>query len=1744
MRQNHYFIKLFMLTVMAFFAGNVMAEEAVFDFTSVEGLKAMGVAEANIPQATDAGVGFDTNGPFSMNGVTISTTDGSTASRLWSTKNNGSRDYRVYANGTMTITAPSGKSLSKIVFNAGTWNEPTASEGSFSGKDWNGNASSLTLTMKGQCQFKTITVTFADAGSIETKKSADLSFSAEQVEVILGETSFTEPTLTKATTAAVKYSSTNSSIATVDESTGAVTITATAPGTAKIRATTEENDEYYAGQAEYQIIVKEAATGVANIAAMNALENNTEFVFNGQVTVVYASGKYVYIKDDTGSSLLFKEDLGVEKGDVIKAGWKGKVSVYNNLFEVVPSTTLEKDGTAEVAYPVATAADVKAENMNKVVVLKGVTYTALSGKNFTIGDDIAGYNQFGISIPTPEEGATYDIEGVISVFKTNVQFQPISITAHTHNFIEAGRTDPTCTESGSITNVCECGETQTEEIPALGHDMVDGVCSRCGFTETPELTELYIMGTGTENEWSNTTAMTLNEETDAFEYDLTLTSTGYITFGDAAFTDWDDFNTNHRYGIGEGDVNATLDTPTKLEKYNGCLVIAEAGKYKVTVTKDLVVTITKTGDVTITAEISRVQICGATDPEWSNRIDFDLTKGEGEEEVYTGVLDLTGSTNDVEFKLVVNEGTWIGFNQLTLDAPEGWVEGPYGDGNNFMLKNSDTGYQTYTVTATWEANADASANWTLKIEGKDTAEPELEVPGTIIWSNDEAQDVDWNQGKAVMIDAEQFADVKVGDRLNIGILGAPEDAAPSNWAYQVALQDGDNWKNLEGGEPLKQAGDYVHSFIITGDMLRYLKQDGLALNGTKFQVKKVAVESAYEGSDESIFVGEKKGNVQINICHFANAADFTGVKVGDIIRVTIDSPNWIGINYNTTDWKWSNFADDDFKVTNDYTNPVVEFTIKTDNAVNILSKENGGIFINNPNVTVKQVEIIPAPAFAVNIGEIENGTVTADKTGALEGETVTLTVTPENGYELESLTVKDADNGDVEVTDNTFMMPASDVTVTAKFVKSSMDVNITVENGKDIAAEVEAAAGGEAVRNLTITLEENGEYTLSAPLEAGGNIIINGAEGAIIDASGNSGAFIQMSATPMVEANSKSAYIIDNVTIKDVTIKGVKSSLFWDNKVKYGIAAFTIDNAVIELTTETLKNDAVISFQGGGIKDFSITNSTVYGNAVGNYFLRYNGNNGRIDNLGYDKNVDTQSWTYENNTFYKVLKSNGQWGNGPAGQSYFVYSVKNNIWYDSSKEIARRLLNGQLGGQSKVTFENNTYFNDGADVSDSQTNYDKSGTALTTDPGFADAASGDFTLDPTSDQYAQQTGDPRWLDADPTVMVAPESGDFAAIVAQAVKEGKETLALPAGAAYKAGSTIKVDKKLNIIGDEDDPATLELGMKGFVIKDAIDMENMIIDAATNAEPFIALSDEPNEELLGANNGSNYYNIMDQLILRNLTITGVKGKLLYDNNKPYALDYMLIENCIIQLRTPKEKMETVIFMQGGGIRMLEVNTSTIYQKGQGDNDYFVRYNNSARLDRMGYTRDMEDPNFIPQGFIYENNTFYKVANQGKWGNYDGFKGQKYTSFTVNKNIWVDCSNGQVPQQMLGSRGASSYGVCEFDQNTYIYNGSAETEGTMKNGEPVGTYDVSGTAITKVPTFKQVAMGDFTLDANDVQNKQQTGDPRWFAEEEATGIVNVNANVNDSQDAPAYNLAGQRVNANTAKGIIIKNGRKYVK
>ncbi len=64
---------------------------------------------------------------------------------------------------------------------------------------------------------------------------------------------------------------------------------------------------------------------------------------------------------------------------------------------------------------------------------------------------------------------------------------------------------------------------------------------------------------------------------------------------------------------------------------------------------------------------------------------------------------------------------------------------------------------------------------------------------------------------------------------------------------------------------------------------------------------------------------------------------------------------------------------------------------------------------------------------------ITNGTVSASKTSGIKaGETITLTATPANGYKLGSLSVKNGDS-DITVTNNTFTMPAANVTVSATF---------------------------------------------------------------------------------------------------------------------------------------------------------------------------------------------------------------------------------------------------------------------------------------------------------------------------------------------------------------------------------------------------------------------------------------------------------------------------------------------------------------------------------------------------------------------------------------------------------------------------------------------------------------------------------------------------------------------------------------
>ncbi len=106
----------------------------------------------------------------------------------------------------------------------------------------------------------------------------------------------------------------------------------------------------------------------------------------------------------------------------------------------------------------------------------------------------------------------------------------------------------------------------------------------------------------------------------------------------------------------------------------------------------------------------------------------------------------------------------------------------------------------------------------------------------------------------------------------------------------------------------------------------------------------------------------------------------------------------------------------------------------------------------------------------------DNGTVSIDKNTATNGSTVTITVTPDEGYVLDTLTVTDVKNNKLMLTDKgdgkyTFIMPDSKVNVEARFVKA------------DEMVESPAKAFSDLIHNAWY--QEAVEYVLSEGIMSG-----------------------------------------------------------------------------------------------------------------------------------------------------------------------------------------------------------------------------------------------------------------------------------------------------------------------------------------------------------------------------------------------------------------------------------------------------------------------------------------------------------------------------------------------------------------------------------------------------------------------------------------------------------------------------------
>ena len=217
-------------------------------------------------------------------------------------------------------------------------------------------------------------------------------------------------------------------------------------------------------------------------SGVQTYEDGTQYYFNEITQPLDASEEQVFAMDITGSDAVgideedpapahsfniydsntFSEDhlvASIENGKMIEANGKAITETE------VESGNAGGSGTLMMALPLQVKADVKT-GYNVSVTLPANTLE--NGKTY--------YFVLSREMVTNEEDAR--------TMNTDYVFKFNTAKPHVHTEKTVPAKAATCTEPGLTEGkVCEeCGEklVAQEEIPALGHDFKDGVCTRCG----------------------------------------------------------------------------------------------------------------------------------------------------------------------------------------------------------------------------------------------------------------------------------------------------------------------------------------------------------------------------------------------------------------------------------------------------------------------------------------------------------------------------------------------------------------------------------------------------------------------------------------------------------------------------------------------------------------------------------------------------------------------------------------------------------------------------------------------------------------------------------------------------------------------------------------------------------------------------------------------------------------------------------------------------------------------------------------------------------------------------------------------------------------------------------------------------------------------------------------------------------------------------------------------------------------
>ena len=646
-------------------------------------------------------------------------------------------------------------------------------------------------------------------------------------------------------------------------------------------------------------------------------------------------------------------------------------------------------------------------------------------------------------------------------------------------------------------------------------------------------------------------------------------------------------------------------------------------------------------------------------------------------------------------------------------------------------------------------------------------------------------------------------------------------------------------------------------------------------------------------------------------------------------------------------------------------------------------------------------------------------------------------------------------------------------------------IELTLADG-DIAVVVkEALAKNPYPQSLTVNLAPGGHYTVSESImmTSGISIIGDAEQPATIDLSTCDTPMIMVHPEqhPSTLLEELGFNHIGDVHITNVMVKGLKTQLFYANKVKALINKIAVDNCVIQIAGG---NKTTFDFNSGGVVgELAISNSTIYAQPAHSGQL-YSSQSGQ---KATDAGLIQQIISIQQSTLANIAYSKNVATHRSANQAWLTYIVKNNIVLDCGKrgQFVRGLNGGQSGANPTWVIDGNSF----QWTSEEGVIIDSSSEEITGDDAESvnnniegalvfegDYTTGDFTLGDCP-QHSAAIGDPRWLkkNADAigeVIVLTLENGqDIATQLSEAMTNNKYPekviILLEADGQYRVSSPIVMNTAVEIVGEEAAPAT--------------------IDCSALEGPMMMLSEDIHPDMTDETGNISLGNIR----LANLQISGLRYQLFYANKVKALFGSVVLDNSVVGIDGSKNK--TIFdFAGGGNTSLLAIRNSTIYAiPSIATNGGFFSSQSGSDVPSLGGTN---------QQVSILNSTLYGICT-GKTVSTLRKNSQNYMTYEVKKSLIVDC--GKRGQFLMGLNAGQPGANCTWDVAGNSFQWSETTEEVKTFTDICGEETCGGDAslvkdnvMGDVVFVGDINKGDFTL-GECAQRVAQVGDPRWLAE-----------------------------------------------